>query len=589
MAKLTRYKCSKYFNQYAILQYVKVDGRYITSQIIYPRSVNRARFKNHNDLQTHLESLRDAIREYEASLKKDTILPKFVIYLDRESYSADSIFQNERYSKYIDFRIYNDIVPGYTTCIPDLSIESFDRQLETAIKEIIYYVNHIGLAEYIDKVLIKQTDGETKYQTVSFAYISRRFLERDKEFAPIVSKMAYRNINYSRYPSYDFVRKVVPDIKRFNANRLVRHGDEVRWRNVCKYDIDSSFWAITTTEYTGRNPRIVEVDEWVLTKRGDKLSDNVRNPNYMYFAKIRIKALLMPKEHKCDWLAVFKLDLSKKSMYLSNVEVQDILNTYEVTIDDIIIEEVYLLEKTPFTDEQRKFYQTLHRRKAKAKQDGDILLKTCLKIIGHSLHGYAIGNWFTDQDNLSAYLNIATIPKKGSRHYANHLLTPIDSMYFYSYARSHLLKILDLFGDNFYYDTDSIVTEKNDEALKAYNEWIDSKYHAMKLNPKDYTHDGHTMGYLELEEVCDNFCHLSPKFYLWTHDGKLHSTTAGFLKDSIADKIEEVSGLKGTEALKWFCSQDYVNLDMGYISNGEKYVKSNFRYIRCRSKKEGLH
>ena len=588
MAKLTRYKSSKYFTQYAILQYVQADDKYITSQIIYPKSNGRLRFKNHNALQTHLELLRDAIREYEASLKKDTILPKFVIYIDKESYSANPIFQNERYSKYIDFRVYNDIVPGYTTCIPDLSIESFDRQLETAIKEIIYYVDHIGLVDYIDKVLIK-TNSETKYQTVSFAYIGRRFLEKDKEFQPIVSKMAYRNVNHSRYPSYDFVREVVPDIKKYNANKLVCHGDEVRWRNVCKYDIDSSFWAIATTEYTGRNPRKVEVDEYGWTKKGDKLSDIVCNKNNMYFAKIRVNIPLIPKEHKCDWLAVFKLNLTDKSMYLSNVEVQDILETYKVTIDDFMIEEFYLLEKQPFTDEQSKFYQTLHRRKAKAKQNGDILLKTCLKIIGHSNHGYSIGNWFTDQDNLRAYLNIATIPKKGSKHYANHLLTPIDSMYFYSYARSHLLKILDLFGDKFYYDTDSIVTEKNDEALKAYNDWIDSKYHAMGLDPKDYTHDGHTMGYLELEEVCDNFCHLSPKFYLWTHDGKLHSTTAGFLKDSIADKIEEVSGLKGTEALKWFCSQDYVNLDMGYISDGEKYVKSNFRYIRSRSKKEGLN
>lgn len=588
MAKLTRYKSSKYFTQYAILQYVQVDDTYITSQIIYPKSNGHIRFKNHNGLQTHLESLRDAIRDYEASLKKDTILPKFVIYIDKESYSANAIFQHERYSKYIDFRLYNDIVPGYTTCIPDLSIESFDRQLETAIKEIIYYVNHIGLVDYLDKVPIRQTNGETKYQTVSFAYIGRRFLEKDKEFRPIVSKMACRNVNHSRYPSYDFVREVVPDIKNYNANKLVCHGNEVRWRNVCKYDIDSSFWAIATTEYTGRNPRKVEVDEYGWTKKGDKLSDIVINKNKMYFAKIKVNIPLIPKEHKCDWLSVFKLNLSDKSMYLSNVEVQDILATYKVTIDDFIIEEFYLLEKEPFTAEQRKFYLTLHRRKAKAKQNGDILLKTCLKIIGHSNHGYSIGNWFTNQDNLRAYLNIATIPKKGSRHYANHLLTPIDSMYFYSYARSHLLKILDLFGDNFYYDTDSIVTEKNDEALKAYNEWIDSKYHAMGLDPKDYTHDGHTMGYLELEEVCDNFCHLSPKFYLWTNNGKLHSTTAGYLKDSIADKIEEVSGLKGTDALKWFCNQDYVNLDMGYISNGEKYVKSNFRYINFRSKKEGL-
>lgn len=578
MAKLTRYKNSNYFNQYAILQYVRINDTYITSQIIYPMSNSRIRFENHNDLNTHLTALRNAIKEYEVGLKKDKIMPKFVVYIDKESYASHPIFKNERYSDYIDFRVYNNIVPGYTTCIPDLSINSFNKQLETAIKEIIYYVKNIGLVDYTDKVVIRQSKNSLEYQTVSFAYTSRRFLEKDVEFKPIVSRMAYKNINKFRYPSYDFVRKVVPDIKNFNANKLVCHGDNVRWKNVCKYDIDSSFWAISTTEYTGKNPRKIEVDEFGITKKGETLLDIISNKNNMYFAKIRINSLLIPKEHKCNWLAVFDLDLSNKSMYLSNVEVNDILDTYDVTIDDFIIEELYLLEKTPFTDEQRKFYQTLHKRKAKAKQDGDNLLKTCLKVIGHSLHGYALGNWFTDEDNLRAYLNMATMRKKGSKHIANHLLTPIDSMYLYSYARSHLLKILDLFGDNFYYDTDSIVTTKNDKALREYNEWIDSKYHAMGLDSKDYTHDGHTMGYLELEEVCDNFCHLSPKFYLWTNNGKLHSTTAGYLKDSIANKIEEVSGLKGTEALKWFCNQDYVNLDIGYISDGVKYIKSNFEY-----------
>ena len=100
----------------------------------------------------------------------------------------------------------------------------------------------------------------------------------------------------------------------------------------------------------------------------------------------------------------------------------------------------------------------------------------------------------------------------------------------------------------------------------------------MGLDPKDYTHDGHTMGYLELEEECDNFCHLSPKFYLWVNNGNLRSTTAGYAKNSIAQKIEEVSGLKGTDALKWFCNQDYVNLKIGYISDGKKYIKNNFEY-----------
>lgn len=586
MAGLTRYKNSSYFNQYAILQYVRLKDSYTTARISYPENRDKKtkkpltmRFKSHNDFVIHLSAIREAVKDYIDNMSDEELayVPRFVIYLDKESYHSHPIFQNEYYTNYIDFRLYNDIVSGYTTCVPDLSLDTLNKQIEYAQKEIIYYVNHIGLGDYIDKIAIKDEEGEVHIHNVSFAYAARRFLEKDSEFKDIVKETAERNIQLTRFPNYNFVREVVPDIKEFNANKLVCHGKEVRWENVCKYDINSSFWAIPLTEYTGRYPRKVEVDEYGLTKKGETIEDIVFGDN-VYFAKIQINNVLITKEKRFDWLGLFNIDLTDKSMWVSNVEVKDILDTYELTEDDFIIEEVYKLEKTQFTNSQRKFYQTLHKRKALAKQNGDNLLKMCLKVIGHSLHGYAIGNWFTEVDNEKTYLNIATINRRGKRHYANHLLTPIDSLFLYSHARSHLLKVLELFGDNFYYDTDSIVTAKNDTALAEYNNWIDSKYKDMGLNPKDYTHNGHTIGYLELEEECDNFCHISPKFYLWVNNGNLHSTSAGYAKNSIAQKIEEVSGLKGTDALKWFVSQKYIELDLGYISDGEKYIKNIYRY-----------
>lgn len=596
MAGLTRYKNSSYFNQYAVLQYVNIDGKYVTSQIIYPVSKKSKRFKNHNDFVIHLSAIKDAVEYFINNIDDGgKHIPKFVIYLDKESYYSHPVFQNKYYTDYIDFRIYNEIVPGYTTCVKDLSISTFDKQLESALHEIIYYVDKVGLGNYIDKIVVKDDNGEDKEQNVSFAYTARRFLEKDGEFKNIVKDVARYNVRGSRFPSYKFVREVVPNIKEFNANKLVCHGKKVRWEKVCKYDINSSFWAVPLTEYTGIHPKKIEVDEYGLTKKGETLSDIVFEPNNIYFCKIRINNLLITKEKRFDWLGLFDIDLTSKSMWVSNVEVNDILDTYELTEDDFIIEEVYLLKKVPFTDGQRKFYQTLHKRKALAKQNGDNLLKMCLKVIGHSLHGYAIGNWFTEIDNEKTYLNIATLSRAATnktndekhnyedKHYANHLLTPIDSMFFYSHARSHLLKVLELFGDNFYYDTDSIVTAKNDTALAEYNKWIDSKYEAMGLTPKEYTHNGHTIGYLELEEECDNFCHLSPKFYLWVNDGNLHSTTAGYAKNSVAQKIEEVSGLKGTDALKWFTEQKYIELDLGYISDGEKYIKNIFKYENKKS------
>ena len=131
-----------------------------------------------------------------------------------------------------------------------------------------------------------------------------------------------------------------------------------------------------------------------------------------------------------------------------------------------------------------------------------------------------------------------------------------------------------MFGNRYYFDTDSIVTERNNEAVKAYNEWVNNKYIKMGCDPKDYTHDGHTIGYLELEEECENFCHLSPKFYLWTHDNKLHSTTAGYEKNSIAKVVEKVSGKIGKDALQWFIKPENSIFDVGYISNGSKYIKN---------------
>lgn len=577
MSGLTRYKDSSYFNQYAILQYIRIKDTYVTSQIIYPKSGKRMRFNTHNDLVIHISAISNAVNSYINDVDDNSkYIPRFVIYIDKESYNSHPIFTNDRYTKYIDFRIYNDIVPGYTTCLSDISLKSLDSQLESAIHEIVYYVNSVGLGNYIDKIAIKDSNNEITVQNVSFAYTARRFLECDDEFKSLVKDTAWRNINLTRFPNYKFVRDVVPNIKEFNANKLVCHGKEVRWENVCKYDINSSFWAIPLTEYTGRHPKKVELDEYGLTKDGDTIEDIVFG-NGVYFAKIKINNLLLVKENRFDWLGLYEVDITEKSMWVSNVEIRDILDTYELEERDFIIEEVYTLERTPFTQSQRKFYQTLHKRKAIAKQNHEDLLKMCLKIIGHCLHGYAIGNWFTDIDNEKTYLTIATMSEKKKR-YANHLLTPIDAMFLYSHARSHLLKVLELFGDNFYYDTDSLVTAKNDTALAEYNNWIDSKYKDMGLNPKDYTHNGHTIGYLELEEECDNFCHISPKFYLWVNNDKLHSTTAGYAKNSIAQAIEEVSGLNGTDALKWFVEQKYIELDLGYISDGKKYIRNIFRY-----------
>lgn len=565
------YNKAQHFNEYAVIQYVKINDVFITSQIVYPKYNKKQRLL-HSDLISILNLIRERAKEsceyYEEKLNITHPI-RFVIYIDKESFNADDIFINPYYTEYIEFRIYNDIVPGYTTCIKDLSLDTFDEQLDLAVKEIRYYVKNIGIKNYTDRI------GDIK---LSFAYTARRFLEKNKPFKDVLKDNA-KDI-FKRFPDYNFVWEVSKNVKQFNANKLVQHGRSLIWKKVYKYDINSSFWVIPMTEYTGINPQKIEIVDG-LTKDGftlDEIKDMYMKSGEMYFAKIKIDKLIFVKDNIPDWLYMFDIDLETNDMWVTNVEVEDILNTYDITLDDICLIEFYKLTKVPFLGTQRQFYKLLHQQKSIAKNNSDELLKNCLKVIGHCLHGFAIGNWFTDEYNFMAYDKIplrlfGRYPKQ-----ADGFLTPIDSLYFYSYARQHLIKLLTLFKTKYYFDTDSIVAEPDDEALKAYNEWIDSKYKSMSLNPQDYTHDGHTIGYLELEEECDNFCYLSPKFYIWTHNNKLYSTTAGYQKNSIADKIEEVSGLTGNSALQWFLNQEYVELNLGYISDGERYIENIFHY-----------
>lgn len=561
---LTRKGPAHHFIQYAILQCVNLNNTFITAQIIYPVQNQRDRLSYENLIKV-MNTIRDKVIEYNTEHESDA---KFIIYLDNESYNSDAIFSDEYYTTYFDFRIYNKIVPGYTTCLKDLKIETFDKQFETAIKEILYYVRTVGHSCFLSKI------GDNE---VSFAYTARRWLEHNEPFKAILKKNSSKSIK--RFPKYDFVWEVARDVKKFNANKLVKHGKAVKWVDVCKYDINSSFWSIPMTEYTGTRPKKIKFNEHGVTKEGFDLEDIKKYymvKENMYFAKIKIDKTIYTKSNKVDWLDIFGINFSE-GLWVTNVEIEDMLDTYEISLDDIELLDFYILEKVPFLPTQREFYEQLHKQKSVAKSNKDELLKNCLKIIGHCLHGFAIGNWFTEEYNDEYYYKMLRNAFTPYAKNANLFLTPIDSMYFYSYARQHLLKILDLFKDNFYFDTDSVVAPYCEENIKKYNEWINEKYANMGLDSKNYTYDGHTIGYLELEEKCENFCHLSPKFYLWTHDNKLHSTTAGFNKNSIAKSIEKTSGKFGKDALQWFINQKYLTLNVGYISNGKEYVLHTYR------------
>ena len=201
---LTRYNKAHYFNQYAILKYVKINGNFIMSKIIYPEQNCRENL-SHATLLNVLNTIRDKVIEYNKEHNSEV---KFVIFIDKESFNSDALFTNEYYTTYFEFRVYNNIVPGYTTCIEDLSIETFDKQFETAIKEIVYYVKHIGLSKYISKI----NDIE-----LSFAYVARRYLEKTESFKRIIKDNVVSIIK--RFPKYDFVWNVAKDVKKFNANK----------------------------------------------------------------------------------------------------------------------------------------------------------------------------------------------------------------------------------------------------------------------------------------------------------------------------------------------------------------------------------
>ena len=148
-----------------------------------------------------------------------------------------------------------------------------------------------------------------------------------------------------------------------------------------------------------------------------------------------------------------------------------------------------------------------------------------------------------------------------------------DSLMMYENARHNIIKLILLCKQNgipvIYTDTDCVVvpdTEKMSLVCKEYNNYITKLYEEKGLDIKEFTHSGHTIGFLEYEIHYDKFVFEHGKFYLFEIDGKLHSTTAGFPKDMLANKLEEYTGLKGMDAYLKFPKEK--NLFLGYVNSG---------------------
>ena len=473
-------------------------------------------------------------------------------------------------SEYLEYIIYDDLLPNFTKLVPALDKSVARYMLDIASQQLEFYIDKIGLNHF------PRGDYATK------SGLARRYL------AAVYPDIVNKNLAYKvrkNHPKYNIVYNFLRYLKPYGANAIMsRKSPKEIIRNCIKLDINSSFWAVPMIHETGiyykHLPNYCKID---LDKKEGFIA-------IIKFTEEGYKKIQKPKGNLPHWLLMYKYDdligtFLSDEMVIVKPTWEDLKFTYGITKDDVKIVKSIDVFTAPFLKEQRELYKRLHHDKAIAKNNKDELTMQTIKTTGHCLHGYHLGNWFTEVDGSEWYENLwGYHPKEDPAAYRPYdmILNTYDAVMMYEYARYHILRIIDLFDTVYYYDTDCVVvpdTEENREKIKEYNEWIKSLYAQNELNYLDYTHDGHTIGFLELEAKYDAFYYTTGKEYFYIkNDGKLYSTTAGYAKNIVAKHIEDDSGLTGLDALEWLVHHPEYETPMFFIQNGTGISFTTFKH-----------
>lgn len=472
-------------------------------------------------------------------------------------------------SDYLEYIIYDDLLPNYTKLVPALDRSVARYMLDIASQQLEFYIDKIGLNHF------PRGDYATK------SGLARRYL------AAVYPDIVNKNLAYKvrkNHPKYNIVYNFLRYLKPYGANAIMsRKAPEEIIRNCIKLDINSSYWVVPMIHETGAYykhlPDYCKID---LDKKEGYIA-------IIKFTEEGYKKIQQPKGNLPHWLLMYKYNdligtFLSDEMVIVKPTWEDLKITYGITKNDVEIVKAIDVFTTPFLKEQRELYRRLHHDKAIAKNNKDELTKQTIKTIGHCLHGYHLGNWFTEVDGNEWYANLwGYHPKEDPAAYRPYdmILNTYDAVMMYEYARYHILRIINLFDTVYYYDTDCVVvpdTEENREKIKEYNEWIKSLYAQNESNYLDYTHDGHTIGFLELEAKYDAFYYTTGKEYFYVMNDKLYSTTAGYAKNIVAKHIEDDSGLTGLDALKWLVQHPEYETPMYFIQNGTGILFTTFKH-----------
>ena len=563
---------NKYYEEYLIIfcMYLRNQKRVLNISIKDPQTQT---FYYYSNTDIVIEMLSDLNNKAENAFvdSKFKNPAKFVVFINASM--AEFLPKYD----FLEYIIYDKILPDYSVLFENVDKETSKEFITKIADQIEYFVPTVNLSNF--------PNGEN----ASFASLARRWM--GATYSDIVNtETAYKTRR--RHPNFTILKYRLANLKKYNTNNIVKRESTYEIVHDCiKLDINSSFWVI---------PMIYETGIKYLPA-GNKYIDLDNEKGYIVKIKFKHKPTVINPNFP-DWLVCHDMYLdcyNNDYMTITKPTWECLKFTYGITQDDVIIlnddNYNYIVRTAPFLDEQRELYRRLHERKAIAKQEKNELLKQIIKIIGHCLHGFALGNWFAAEAFYTNAVEDETKELLARQWYkdtwvtirdaqyrsCDMMLTAYDATMMYEWAKYHELKLISLFDTVYYYDTDCVVvpdTEENREKIKEYNEWIKQLYAQNELNYLDYTHDGHTIGFLELEAEYDAFYYTTGKEYFYVMNDKLYSTTAGYAKNIVAKHIEDDSGLTGLDALEWLVHHPEYETPMFFIQNGTGISFTTFKH-----------
>lgn len=542
-----------YFNEYYIVHCINCESINFTTFTVKSSISDKTKYYTDKDVfLALLNNLNEVADDTNIAFKTKKKKQQLCVFVNKACVNFLPDYDNIRYI------VYDKILYEYTNRI-DIN-DTFKNIALTKInkisKEINYYIDKIGLVKF------------PKSDHATFATLARR--SEENRYPDLINYNVAKEYYMKRELNFELIQDYITPLKKYNANNLVSRDSSYEVIHDCmKIDINSSFVLTPMVYKTHLNSAFKTYNKRL------NLDDNT-NP-YLALIKVPTYKLKVIDDRYPNWLTMTTKRWNKKKVpYIpvTNITWEDIKFTYGLTKDDVEVVNYVEGRWNYYSCYQQQVYLKEHENKAYYKQHHMKYEKQISKTATYSMHGNALNNQITNEGNEDYYRYRKSTPCLKD-HPADGFLTTYDATLMYENARHHLLKLISLFDTIYYYDTDCVVvpnTKENKLKVEEYNNWIKELYSSVKKNWQEYTHDNHTIGFAEVEEEYDAFYYISGKQYFYVCDNKLHSITAGFEADTVADKICKDSQLEGEEALKWLINQTSYECNFEFYDNGSTNI-----------------